>query len=38
VITDLRKVAAAYVYLASDDASLITGQSICIDGGRTVFD
>jgi NAD(P)-dependent dehydrogenase (short-subunit alcohol dehydrogenase family) len=38
VITDLRKVAAAYVYLASDDASLITGQSICIDRGRTVFD
>ncbi len=38
VITDLRKVAAAFVYLASDDASLITGQSICIDGGRTVFD
>jgi NAD(P)-dependent dehydrogenase (short-subunit alcohol dehydrogenase family) len=38
VITDLRKVAAAFVYLASDDGSLVTGQALCIDAGRTVFD
>jgi NAD(P)-dependent dehydrogenase (short-subunit alcohol dehydrogenase family) len=38
VITGLRKVAAAFVYLASDDGSLITGQSLRVDGGRTVFD
>lgn len=38
VITDLRKVAAAFVYLASDEGSLVTGQSLCIDAGRTVFD
>lgn len=38
IITDLRKVASAFVYLASDDGSLITGQSLHIDGGRTVFD
>jgi NAD(P)-dependent dehydrogenase (short-subunit alcohol dehydrogenase family) len=38
IIADLRKVAAAFVYLASEDGSMITGQSICIDGGRTVFD
>jgi NAD(P)-dependent dehydrogenase (short-subunit alcohol dehydrogenase family) len=38
IIADLRKVAAAFVYLASEDGSMITGQSISIDGGRTVFD
>jgi NAD(P)-dependent dehydrogenase (short-subunit alcohol dehydrogenase family) len=38
LITDLRKVAAAFVYLASDEGSLVTGHSLCIDGGRTVFD
>jgi NAD(P)-dependent dehydrogenase (short-subunit alcohol dehydrogenase family) len=38
LITDLRKVAAAFVYLASDEGSLITGHSLCIDGGRTVLD
>jgi NAD(P)-dependent dehydrogenase (short-subunit alcohol dehydrogenase family) len=38
VIADLRKVAAAFVYLASDEGSLVTGQSLCVDAGRTVFD
>lgn len=38
VITDLRKVAAAFVYVASEEGSLVTGQSLHIDGGRTAFD
>jgi NAD(P)-dependent dehydrogenase (short-subunit alcohol dehydrogenase family) len=37
-ITDLGKVAAAFVYVASDEGSVVTGQSLCIDGGRTAFD
>ena len=30
------EVAATIVFLASDDASFITGQTLAIDGGRSV--
>lgn len=33
---DPREVGALAVYLASDRASFLTGQTICIDGGETV--
>jgi NAD(P)-dependent dehydrogenase (short-subunit alcohol dehydrogenase family) len=33
-----REIAWAFVYLASDEASFVTGQALRIDGGRSVFD
>ncbi|MYB24603.1 MAG: SDR family oxidoreductase, partial [Acidimicrobiia bacterium] len=30
------EIAAAIAYLASDDASFITGQALPVDGGRTI--
>jgi 3-oxoacyl-[acyl-carrier protein] reductase len=35
---DPREIAWAFVYLASDEASFVTGQTLRVDGGRSVFD
>ncbi|MGF1444716.1 MAG: SDR family NAD(P)-dependent oxidoreductase [Pikeienuella sp.] len=37
-IGEVEEAAAAVVYLASDDASFITGQILAVDGGRTILD
>ncbi|MBC2606140.1 SDR family oxidoreductase [Pelagicoccus albus] len=36
-IIDSREIAKAFLYLASDDAKSVTGQSLVVDGGLTLY-
>jgi 3-oxoacyl-[acyl-carrier protein] reductase len=35
-LAEPREIAAAFVYLASDDASFVTGHVLSVDGGLTL--
>ena len=36
-MAQLREVTDAVLFLASDDASFVTGETLCIDGGWVAF-
>lgn len=35
--TDPKQIAAVFAFLASDDAAYITGQTLFVDGGLTLY-